>query len=189
MSVGPQHLGANDAANGCWCLRVQPGWTESAACQFPSGSALPATTLPFLKRGHEGEMWSRLPWFSSPAHPSHPGWEGEGLRGAWAQEQPALFRCEDSGEVLLGNLSKRPPRTLLLLPVASACLIPTGAWVSLCKPQKLQFLLKFSVLPRGRDRSSPRKPRSLTQRGSLPPVVSSQTLETCVSALSRSPCV
>ena len=79
----------NDAAMGCKCQRVQPGWAESATCQPSSGSA----NSPPLEGGIEGEMWSRLPhrllWFVPAIHNK----DGEELGEALAQEQPAVFRC------------------------------------------------------------------------------------------------
>lgn len=85
-------------------------------------------------------MWSRrsccLLWFI----PAIQAEKGEELGGALAQEQPAVFRCWDSKEVLSYDLSKTLPVDIAL---ASSCfslpLLHTGykSTVSLCKPRKL----------------------------------------------------
>lgn len=127
---------------GLCCLRVQPCGAASAACQLPSCSQSPSSPL---LRGNEGEMWSRLPcslFWSIPAIQDKKREEPEEgcVCAVLAQEQPAVFRYEDSKEVLSDYRPNPQPQTWLLLPVASACRISTltkGVHVLLCKPRKL----------------------------------------------------
>lgn len=77
----------NDAAVGCKCLRVQPGWAEPTTCQPFSGSA----NSPPLEGGIEGRDVVQAAVSPSLVRPGHPQ---QGMGGVGGSTGPGtVFRC------------------------------------------------------------------------------------------------
>lgn len=132
-----------DDSSGLWCLRVQPGWAESAAWQLPCGRVLPTTSLPAPEEAEPGEVWSRLPCCLLVC--SRPG-EGVCVRGAPSREEPAVFRWEDPKEV---------PRLIdQKLPLGHCCcshLLPSASplnsgYRNMCVPSQARCFIFKSIL-------------------------------------------